>query len=415
MLSEPMIREGPGIYRFQWTQEHISVLVRGIHGENSKTGCELIFETDLTGETMHLHWCAFNLTSTRSRSELAKHMAGLVRARNLQIDWTMLLERMVVEVLDRSRKGCPVVVLDSSTRPSEPNYVLWPIMPEKDLSILFGLGGAGKSYMALLMAIILQTGWADNPLGLRALQQPMPVLYLDWETNRDEVDWRLWKLTRGLGIKPVQIKYRHCFRPLADDLEAIQETVMNDAIGAVIVDSIGWAAGGDLNNTEPAIRLVQAIRQLDTTALAIAHTAKNAEADKRTAYGNVYYTNGARAAWEIDKVQEVGEGEIEIGLFCRKANSSQLFDPRGFRLAFDDKTESVKVRAIDLAKTAGFEARMPVSRRILAVLKAQGRMGRAELAEELNVPSDTVRLTLRRMVQRGQVVELANGVYGASA
>lgn len=414
MLSDPMIEEEPGVYRFRWEQEHISVLVRGVHGQNSKTGAELVFETDLDGESKHLHQCDLNLTGTRPRTDLAKHMSGLVKNRNMGIDWTVLLERLVVTVLERSRRGSPVILLDSSTRPVQPQFAVWPILPEKELTLLFGLGGAGKSYLALLLGIAMQAEWDSRELGFEVQQERRRVLYLDWETSPEEINWRLWKLCKGLGIEPVQMRYRRCFRPLADDIDALQSMIAAENIGSIIVDSIGWAAGGDINATEPAIRMVQAIRQLDTTTLGITHTAKNAEADKRTAYGNAYYMNGARSAWEVDKIQDVDADQIDVGMFHRKANGSKYFDARGFRLSFDEESESVTVSKIDLIRTPGLEERMPMPRRIVAALKGQGRKTAAELVDQLNGNKKSMTTTLWRMVKAGQIVALANGYYGAA-
>ena len=66
---------------------------------------------------------------------------------------------------------------------------------------MFGDGGVGKSYLALALAL---AGLLARPLSARWRVAPLRrVLYLDWESGRDEQQARLWRLTRGLGSTPV--------------------------------------------------------------------------------------------------------------------------------------------------------------------------------------------------------------------
>jgi hypothetical protein len=90
------------------------------------------------------------------------------------------------------------VAIDVSTLPEPPRrgWLVPDLVPEGTVSSWFGDDGAGKSILALALAICVASGkrFLDRPV------QQGPVLYIDSEFDQDEFIRRAYKLARGMGL-----------------------------------------------------------------------------------------------------------------------------------------------------------------------------------------------------------------------
>jgi len=363
------------------------------------------------GVSGHIHQAKLNLTSTQSKQGLAK----LLTTQNGHVNWSVIIEQLCVNTLDLLRQGEPAVDVGDDETIEPPSYLLYPIIPANRPVIIFGLGGTFKSTFALLCGLIVQRGWTDNSLGLKPDENPVNVLYLDWETDRSDISWQIQRLRRGMKLAPTKIKYRRCAASLADDLDATRDIVAKFNIGLVILDSAAAACGGDITTVEPVSRFFAAIRQIGATTLILAHTAKHSGENgkgRRTPYGSVFFENYVRSQWEIRREQEVGEDEIELGLIHTKVNGMKLQKPLGFVVTFGDDTITVRKR--DPSQIAFIAEKMPTTIRILGLLRSFGRMSVTDLATELDAKEGAVRKALQRMEAKQEVVKVAGG-YGLKA
>jgi hypothetical protein len=197
---------------------------------------------------------------------------------------------------------------------------------------------------------------------------------------------------------------------LSDSVEQLQRIIHDKNIGLIIVDSLGPAVRGNLNDSEPAIKYHAALRQLGTTSLTLAHTSKDQITKKRTIFGSVFFTNLARSVWECKAEQETGEDEAVISLRHTKANLSRLHPPLGYRFTFTDN--SITVVKADL-RDSGLSRELPLSFRIKDLLRG-GTMSVKDIAEQLNSGVDTTARTLRRMKSKNQVEKLEDDTWGLS-
>ena len=84
-----------------------------------------------------------------------------------------------------------------------PNWLLWPLILEDEINILFGDGGNGKSLIAMAAAVSLQT--QNSMLSGMVPNGNVKTMYLDWEASpnahasRLKKHYRQWFLARRTG------------------------------------------------------------------------------------------------------------------------------------------------------------------------------------------------------------------------
>lgn len=387
-MSRPATRTIPGGYQFSWEEACITTDVLHIHQHrDGRVTAELIFRTTLPGVPPHLHQTQLNLLASRSKSALAKDMHEKCPA-----DWDTIIEQLCVLTIQSLRDGEPATIIRSSEQNIPQHYLIDPIVPQGMVTTIFGEPGSTKSYLALVLGIIAMLPWDDNPLALGVQDKTCSILYLDWETDEHELRKRLKCIQQGMELPEIELYYRRCALPLVDDITKIQQLVYEGGVKFVIVDSLGGACGGDLNEAGPVLAFFRALRSLDVSSLLVGHTSKG-DMKSKSIYGSVFFTAYSRQIWECRKIQEPEEVSIETGLFHRKSNTSRLHKPIGVKWVFEDNRTSLeRCSAKDISSLVG---ELSLREQIQDVLKS-GPMSVTELCEELGEKQDVVRMTLNR-------------------
>jgi hypothetical protein len=389
-ISSPAIHGRGRNFKVTWEKEGVEARVSKLyqHTDGRLSG-EVVISLEQPERPEILGQQVFTLSSAPARDKFAK---ALNERRNT-LDWKLLLERLYIVVSNKLSEGEPVVELCSAAQVETPQYDLKPLLVRHEPNLLFGDGGTFKSYLGLLLAICVTLPWSDNPFGWQVGEGVSRTLLLDYETNRDVVNWRAKCLINGLGLPDLSLYYRRCNLPLSEEIEQIQQDIMDNRIGLVIVDSLGIAAGGDLREQQVASQFFLGLRQLGVTSLLITHVAKESLSNSRTPYGSIYFRNLARNVWQVKKTQEAGQGEISIGLYHDKSNDGQLSMPIGLRVMFGN--DSVKVQHQDVSSVPELACGLPLRERIKGVLR-QGAMTVKEIAEELGKNQEEVRARLNQ-------------------
>lgn len=387
----------------------------------------------------HVHQTRLNLLSTSGRETILKHLKGknALGIGSVPINWEAILEVCCTRTTREYREGTPLVDLSRVVVPTGNRYLLHPLLPVNETTVLFGPGGSMKSVMALGAGGGLRSGHALPGTKFDETLIGSNVLYFDWESNEVEHAERLAWLAAGWGLAEApQIYYRQMHRSVRADAPRLAQLRAQVKAELVIYDSLAGASGGDLNDADVATATLSAMRYVGGTRLVVAHETKaNAERKEGTGsiFGSVFFENYARSVWEVragdDREQgEAGptgpgasgmasvpepESERVLGLFNRKVNRGRLW---GKPLVLAVCWQTWPVRAIriipgTLGSDAVVDSYAPLSARLHQLLM-HGPRTASQLGEELSADRKSVDTTLRRM---GSVIQLRRGAPGHEA
>jgi hypothetical protein len=319
----------------------------------------------------------FNFSSARARTDRAKLLAA--RANTRDMDWSVVVEEFCQRVLAADRAGQPAVDLRTLPAPAaEDDFQVQGLhLLRRHPSILFGDGGAAKSYLALYLAG-------------RLAERGMRVGIFDWELAGEDHRDRLGRLFSD-GMP--RILYARCERPLVYEVDRLRRIVKEQDLEFLVYDSVAFACDGPPEAAEAAGRYFRAVRQIGAGSLHIAHVSKGENADQKP-FGSAFWHNGARSTWYAKLADGSADTEsLHLGLFNRKANLGRLRPPVGFRVHFDEhRTTFTRENVADTPDLAG---QLTVCERMKALLR-RGAMTTDAIAEEIDAKTDTVNRTARR-------------------
>ena len=401
-VSAPEKKYNAGVYSYTWQNENLRVLVDHL-AESSKgelTG-EINAITTAPGRPGHVHWARFNLTSTQGRNTVIKACSE----RLPELDWYAIIEQVCVFTMEKYREGEPVLPLGDKPEYTARRYRVYPLLLEGEPNLLYAPGKTGKSYLALYLGCLVQF----NHVGIANwIPESGNVLLLDYETSYRSYKQRCWAVMQGLDLNlefdaKQRILYRRCYQPLPMEISNIQKLVIANKIDLVIVDSAGYASGGDPNDASIALSYYGALNSLKVTSLTLDHVSKNSLGEK-TPFGSVYKTNSARNVWELQKNQEAGDEEYDLGVYHRAMNDGMLLRPIGYHVKFtnDDDGNALKVefKIANLADNAELSKGLSLTDRIANYLSKNGMSEVKDISEALSEDANQVKSRLNENKKR---------------
>ena len=380
-----------GVHQFVWKAEQVSIVVERLVEEKATLTAELTITSQSPAIMGHLHQARLNLTSTVSRASLVRALTE--RANHLP--WADIIEQACLLTLRKHREGEPVLNLAKVQPPESVSYRVDPMLVEGKPNLIYGAGGVGKTYIALWLATLVATGEPDGGMN----PERGNVLYLDYETDGDELAFRLRQITAGLTLNdPPTITYRFCYQPLAYDIAEVQRLCAVYGVDLVVVDSAAPACGGNPESSDEALRFFTALRSLRVTSLILAHKTKaeaSAKASASGPFGSVFWFNMPRSIWELYSKQTPTDGTMEWGLFHRKHNQGKLHAPLGLRGSFSEEQHSLTMRSIKVADVPELEEKLSLPARVAHAL-THGSRSLQELQDELGVPLSDLSIVFSR-------------------
>lgn len=199
-----------------------------------------------------------------------------------------------------------------------PEYVLDPYIIEEGGTILFAKPGRGKSFLTLLMAVSIDAGDAIPVERQLWPVRQQPVLFINLERGARGMARRLGRINSVLGLsfdRPLRTMNQRG-KSLADIYEAARREVREHGIGHVCLDSISRAGAGDLNDNQPANRIIDLLNGLAPSWTGIAHAPR---ASDEHIFGGIHFDAGADIVVRIT-AEEKGEQLLGVGLQITKAN-----------------------------------------------------------------------------------------------
>ena len=299
------------------------------------------------------------------------------------IDWESVVDDLTDMVIDAYEQFTPSIKLKDIPEAGPISYLVDPFVIEHEINVLYGDSGNGKSMLALLWACLLDTDATDS--AHRIVTKPARVMYLDYETDEQQVRRRASWIHKGMGIEDVEsnIVYKRCIQPLHVMSESLRDEIEAEGIGFVIVDSLGMALGGSLIDEQAVIGYFSVLRFLDVTSLTVTHTNKKGEI-----HGSVFTNAQSRQTFEA-KRSSVEKNKIDIVLHHRKTNDvSRLDRPLAYELLFGPA--EVRFVGKDVMDTEIGAEGLSVSALVLEVLKLEGPTLREMLPELVAEYKETV-------------------------
>lgn len=369
---------GEGSYRQEWEQFGITMDVDRLRRENNELWGELTVVCDLPGGQTYdgpLSIADFNFSSARARSDRAKLLGQ--RSNTETLDWAGMMEDFCQRVLSAERKGQPSVDLRTIEKPNKWDQLIVEglRLPRRHPSIIFGDGGAAKSYTALYFA------------GKLAIQGYRIALF-DWELCGEDHRER-YECLFGTEMPP--LIYARCEKPLVHEMDRLRRIVKDDKIDYAIYDSIAFACDGPPEAAEVASRYFRSVRQIGTGSLHIAHVSKAENGDQKP-FGSSFWHNGARSTWFAKAIDGLGNS-INLGLFNRKSNLGPMERPIGFGITF--LADSTIFTPCDPAECPDLADKLSVRQRLLHILRYKP-LEPKKIEQELEVGADTLSRTVRR-------------------
>ena len=330
-----------------------------------------------------LHYSQENLSSSTSRKSLGGTLEKKVPS-DPPIDWFGMYDEFCTMVMLADRAGSPPDVVGDLADTGVHRLLFNPLVPLGVHSILFGDGGLGKSILAIAASVSIQTG--REIIEGFVPEETGPVLYLNWETSKEDIDQRVKAVCKGAGIKPVTMYHVYGNgRPLAQRVEAVARIV--DQTGAVmlVVDSSGKAIGtsGEGPIEDAANRFASALDEIGRTTLCIDHVSKAGAQTHGGAgkpYGSTMKTNWARATWELTQASEPDDAGAHLVLHHRKHNTTSEHSPIGLRMIWEDgsvrwEQEAVNPSALAYGGTLVERIEAPLAGHPLRPMEIAQRIG----------------------------------------
>lgn len=230
-----------------------------------------------------------------------------------------------------------------------PHYVE-RIVPEGEVTLLAGHGGAGKSYVALLMSVLVALGRSFGPLTTRRAK----VLFYSAEDDHRELLRRVARICRLLSIDMNDLNgwlylldVSEIDATLYDAghsdesfpralLHTLSDFVERHDIGIVIIDNASDVFGGNENFRKQVRGFIRSLRteiaRPSRAVILLAHISKVAAHSKAARMsgdedysGSTAWHNSVRSRLTLER-----DSEISCTLKHKKSNKAPLADDLGF-------------------------------------------------------------------------------------
>lgn len=304
MPGKPSWKRTGDEFAFVWDEWGIAATVDVLEEERASLQAEITFYSTAGGG--HLLMRHANLMSSQARTALIREC----RARDQTVEWADVLEQLCTITVREWRTAPPALDLADTEIPDRPLFLdSVGLIAEGALTILFGPGKTSKSLIALALANAAAHGGSVAQVAFR---DPIPVLYLDWETNHEIMAARLRAIRAAADFGAGQpVRYRFMSKGLASpgNVSVVRKDVAQHGIRLLVADSYMFAAAPEPETSDAVSRLHRAIRSLGPglSTLMISHLAKSEldkSHDQRSPIGSIMAKNVARGLWQVRRADD---------------------------------------------------------------------------------------------------------------
>jgi len=339
------------------------------------------------------------LMDINKRWHLARHLSELVK----NVNWNEILTILFTNVTNELLKYEPPTKLQDTSE-TKNHFWIYPFLADP-YTLIFAAGGSGKSYLAMYFSMLVQNGINDY----FDIPEPMNVLYLDWETSKEDMEGRFSRLANAKSNVESPF-YRNMVFPLKYEFDNVLNDILQYDIKLIVIDSVVPALGGNINEAENVGEFFRMLKEFykvnKTRTLILTHISKVDKRDEnnKSPIGSVYFENYPRLVWELRHVSL--KNKLNIELHPYKANVP-FPSPLGFEFQFDNSV--IFVKEFEAEVDNEFEK---------ALLQYIGNSFEAKLKElkdfarkEFDINADELRRVLRKLTREGKIYQTTKGYY----
>lgn len=232
----------------------------------------------------------------------------------------------------------------------DPRAQLWgPFWYERELAILAGRTGAGKSALAMQIALAIASGDAVGGFGPE--REGQPVLYIDFENELDDYIERMYNTVHK--AKARENLWRMTWEPgealdtlNTDLIKAIRAVHRDEGVNVVVLDNISWLLDFGNNRKDIHERTAELMQRLDhlckqegVAVLVVAHTTK-AKGFEPFELGDIAGSSSlqkyVRSIFALGEIHGHPRGRYLKQLKSRKAEKTYVNDVAAFELCKED-------------------------------------------------------------------------------
>ena len=387
-LMEPPLIEAETDRRttFYWVERDIRVQLSNV----DRRGVRAYAKMRVTSAKNMIYMASISLYDQRSRESIASYLT----MRHPLAPWNDVLHHVAAIVDKSSDKPGKVIDLATHKPKSLSPYLIYPLVRQNQSTVLYADGGSGKSTFALAIAATGATLGTFIPGVRNTARRPIKTLYLDWEADDDDVSQMLAEISRGAGVEIPEnhVVYQNMSGAFIDHVDDLVQTVIDNDIELIVVDSLVASAGGDVTDAEAARMYHNAVRSLKVASIGITHTNKS-----DGLYGSRFFWNLARQVFRVTSVAEPQTNPV-LGLYHEKSNRSQLNSPVAWEVEYenpDTPDALIRYKVQDIQSVPELAKGTGLRERIIGVLR-NGSYTPMQLADRLNESDEKIRETLER-------------------
>lgn len=291
------------------------------------------------------------------------------------LPWTIMIAMLADTIEEELSKEKTDFSLDEIVE-EETTYLQDPFIEDKQLNMLFGMGSAGKTLLALHFAAKLA-------------KDGKKIMLIDYEDSAGLVKGKIMKLANDID-KDNFIYFDTRMIPVCDQAVKIKRVIKKRKIDMIILDSASLATGKSTSDDEAALRSLAVLKSTKLPTIIIAHDRKTEGGENPI--GSIQWYNQVRNAWHIKSVQDIGDDEVlHISCTQKKSNNARKQkDALGFRIKYERKTINGRSNVlVDIdVKTEdpkmNFEENLTLDDRIMGVITAEGNITAIEVFNKVN-------------------------------
>jgi len=273
----------------------------------------------------------------------------------------------------------------SEITPKNPSWLLEPFIMEDELNTFFGLGGCGKTTIAIYLAsIIKQNGRGET-------------MFIDYENTKEHFAANALKI---YNVPDWIVHWSPHGIPTHEQVDKLRDAIARHKTKFLIVDSASVATGNSTSDEGAALKFMSALQTLvvsgKVTILVLAHQRKND--GERTPIGSIQFENQTRNEWHFEgRLDDIDRNILHVSCDHRKHNNTYKHQKMGYRLTWNpDSTEISQEDSID-----NFEDKFPPIDRMKVLLKNNPGISYREIAKLLEMTAPAVNSILSRGKMRG--------------